>query len=67
MQKKRIAEMYPVKKYLSISEACSYMDMSPETFKGLNLSVAAINGKNYYRVAELDALFENSIIIHQTK
>lgn len=65
--KKKIAEMMPVKKWLSLPETCCYMDMSAGHFeklameKGLTLSM--LNKKKYYKVAELDALIEDNILI----
>ncbi len=68
--KKRISEMYPVKKWLTTDEACSYLNMSVNVFsslvtdKGLTVSVVGgeIRGKRYYRVSELEGIVEDSII-----
>ena len=65
--KTRIKEMMPVKKRLSLNEACSYMDMSVNHFQNLakenGLTLSVLGAKKYYMVAELENLFEENIII----
>lgn len=61
--------MYPVKKWLTHSEACSFLDMSVNHFNGLafqkGLTVSIIGTKKYYRVDELNNLIEENIIIQK--
>ena len=66
--KKQIKEMIPIKKWLSVHEACSYLDVSNTTLKKLarenRLSISALgSNKLYYRVSELDKLIEDHITI----
>lgn len=67
--KKRFAEMYPVKKWLSVNEACSYLDICVTNLKELvlknGLSVHALKGKLYYKVSELDSLIEENPVIRK--
>lgn len=64
--KKVIPEMMPTKKWLSLSEACSYLDISINHFPGIarnnGLTVSFISKRSYYKVSELDALIENNAI-----
>lgn len=68
--KKRIPDMLPEKKWLSLDEACAYMDMGKTLFASFAiekmLSISSIGKKKYYRVAELDKAIENNIIHTQT-
>lgn len=65
--KKGIKEMYPVKKWFTLSEACSYMDMSLNVFQEMatknGLSLSVLGKKKYYRVEELENLIEENVII----
>ena len=67
--KKKIPEMFPVKKWLSLQEAASYMDMSENHFQNLRsksgLTISIIGKKKYYRVSELDQLIEDNILIRK--
>ncbi|MDN3658933.1 hypothetical protein QWZ08_25035 [Ferruginibacter paludis] len=69
--KKVIAEMYPVKTWLSIDEACSFMNMGSSTFLAMaldnNLTVSMLGSKKYYKVKELNAVLEDHIIIRHVK
>jgi len=62
--------MLPVKNWLSMQEACSYLDMSKDTLMeivaGGHLSVSMIGAKKYFRVIELNQLIEDSITIKKT-
>lgn len=57
----------PVKKWLSVDEACAYMNMSKNHLnalakkEGFNLSV--IGSKRYFKVSELDNLLEQNQIL----
>lgn len=67
--KKRVAEMYPVKKWLTLAEACSFLDMSVNHFNSLalqnGLTVSIIGNKKYYKVNELEGLIEDNILIRK--
>ena len=72
--KKAIPQMYPVKKWLTPDEACSYLNMSINHFrqlvavKGLTVSeltVSGEKGRKYYRVSELENLLEENILIRK--
>lgn len=66
-KKKVIKEMMPVKKWLSHAEAIAYVDMSSTSFLSVTLGKLTVStpGKTkYYRVAQLDKLFEDAIIIN---
>ncbi|MDB5280690.1 MAG: hypothetical protein JWR61_5645 [Ferruginibacter sp.] len=69
--KKVIPEMYPIKAWLSTDEACSFMNMSINIFLSMaldnNLTVSQVGGKKFYKVKELNAVFEDHIIIRQVK
>ena len=66
--KETIPAMLPQKKWLSKNEAMAYLDMSVNEFQkiiiGRNLSIASLTrGKKlWFKVAELDRLFENNLI-----
>ena len=67
--KQHIPGMMPPKKWISKKEAMCYLDLSINEFtklvseKGLTVSSITERGsKTYYKVSELDRLFENSII-----
>ena len=66
-KKKIIPGLMPIKKWLSLSEACSYMDMSANTLKGIiaakGLTVSVMGNKIYYKVSELEGLIESNVII----
>lgn len=63
--KKRIPELLPKKRWLSLDEACAWMDMSKNIFlawsKANDLDMRQIGAKRYYRVSQLDLLIEKSI------
>lgn len=75
--KKRFAEMYPVKKWLSLDEACAFMDMSINPFQDLvrelGLTVSTLppfggskrSNKKYYLVKELEQLIDQNILIRK--
>jgi hypothetical protein len=68
--KKINKDLLPVKKWLSLSETLTYLDMGKDKF----LEIAADNAlphsllgvTKYYRVVELDCLFEKNITLKQT-
>ena len=66
-KKKRIPEMIPVKKWLSLDEACSYMNIGHTKFNEISikhrLTTSALGPTRYYKVVELDQIFEDSIIV----
>lgn len=68
--KKIIPEMYPIKQWLSMQEACVYLDMSKPFFLDFasdhNLSVSTVGAKKYYKVSEIQNALKNNIIIRQT-
>lgn len=68
-KKKRIPEMMPIKKWLSTDEACAYMNLSHSKFITLSLTqhltVTTIGITKYFKVSELDQIFENNISIKQ--
>jgi hypothetical protein len=71
--KKTIAGFLPQKKWLSKAEAMAYMDLSVNEFtelvvrENLTVSKAKESGvKTYYKVSELDRVFENNVMIKQT-
>ena len=66
-KKIQIPAMMPVKKWLSLPEACAYMDMNIDTLAVQNLTTSAIGKKTYYLVTELDDLIENAIIKRKIK
>lgn len=57
-----IPAMMPVKKWLSLHEACAYVDMNVATLSAQNLTVSAIGKKTYHLVSELDNLIFKNII-----
>lgn len=64
--KPRIQEMYPVKKYLSESEACAYMDLSQNNFLkrvAIHISTYSIGAKKYYAVSDLNNFFQGQVLI----
>lgn len=60
--KKRIPEVIKIKEWYSSSEAMSFLDVSPNTFKRIigngDVSISAIGTKKYYKVSELKSLFK---------
>jgi hypothetical protein len=58
-----------VKKWLSLPEAMAFMDMGQTSFLKLatdsRLTVSVIGSKKYFKVAELEKVIEDHIIIHQ--
>ena len=68
--KHTMSAMLPVKKWLTIQEACSYMDMSINHLSDLiaenNFTVSVIGKKRYYLISELQKFIESNIIIRQT-
>lgn len=68
--KQDIPAMLPVKQWLSVREACAYMDMSINHLSDLmtqnGLSVSVINRQKYYKLSELQKFIESNIIIRQT-
>lgn len=67
--KKQVPQMLPVKKWLSKTEALAYLDLSVNVFQelvaahGLTVSSLTPKGsKTYYKVSELDSLFDKSIL-----
>lgn len=74
--KKSIPGMYPVKKWLTPDEACSYLNISNRQLvdlvakKGLTVSQLAVNGakgRKYYKVSELDNLLEENVFIRKVQ
>jgi hypothetical protein len=77
--KPRIAEMLPVKKLLSLREACSYMDLSQNNFETMvaenGLSIYTLPVRNggkrsnakYYKITELDEIILDNPIIKKVK
>ena len=67
--KQTMPGMLPVKKWLTIQEACSYMDMSINHLSKIldenSFTISVIGKKKYYKVTELDKLIEANIIIRQ--
>lgn len=67
--KKVIPQMMPIKKWLSLSEACSYMDLSINIFQDLasknRLTISVIGAKKYFKVAELESLIEENVLIRK--
>lgn len=67
--KRVVKEMIPVKKWLTLPESCSYLDMSTNIFMDLvhreGLTISVIGKKKYFRVSELDYLIEENILIHK--
>ncbi len=75
--KKRVAEMYPVKKWLSLDEACAFMDMSANPFQDMvrdyGLTVSTLppfggskrSNKKYYLVSELENIINENILIRK--
>jgi hypothetical protein len=68
--KHTMSAMLPVKQWLTIQEACSYMDMSINHLSDLmaqnNFTISVINKRRYYKISELKNLIESNIIIRQT-
>ena len=69
--KQNIAEMYPIKKWLSLREACSFTDKSKDTFKKWavkhKFNISEAEQTTFYLVAEINAAFEAEIFIkHST-
>jgi len=68
-KKKRIPEMMPIKKWLTLLEALSFMDMSINRFQELaireGLTISMIGKKKYYKVIELEQLIESNIVVKQ--
>ena len=62
--KKKIEEMIPKKEWLSVSEACSFIDVSINTFTKVvedeGLSVSNIGGKRYYMVSEIQNILNKN-------
>lgn len=67
--KKTIPAMLPEKKWLSRDEAMAFTSLSINNFDEVvrknKLTVSAIGSKRYYRVSQLNELFENNIIVNQ--
>jgi len=67
--KKSIPAMLPTKSWLSRDEAMAFTSLSINNFDEVvrknNLTVSAIGAKRYYKVSQLNELFENNIIINQ--
>jgi hypothetical protein len=65
--KKVIPAMLPVKRWLTSSESCAYLNMSLNKFTEVatknKLTVSAIGSTKYYMVSQLDYLLESNIII----
>lgn len=64
--KKVMSEMMPVKKWLDLQEAMAYTNTSVNTFlKDVApfVTIAAIGKKKVYRLAQIDGLIENNILI----
>lgn len=73
--KRPIKEMMPVKKWLSLAEACAYMDLSVNIFHELmmkcDVTISTLppigkskrSNKKYFRVSELDQIIEDNIFI----
>lgn len=61
--------MMPVKKWLTLQEASCFMDMSVNKMRDLvrkeGLTVSVIGDKNRFKVAELEALIEDNILINK--
>jgi hypothetical protein len=60
--KKVIPALMPVKKALSLPEACAYMDMSINVFMALGLPMSVVGAKKYFRVADMDALINDNFL-----
>ena len=64
--KKAIQEMYPTKKWIDLEEAAAYVNVSKSTFK-LNIeehiTTSIVGKKKMYKVADIDRLIEENIII----
>ena len=65
--KQIIPEMFPIKKWLSFKEACSFTDKSKDTFKAWavkhKFNVSEAGQTTYYLVTEIDKAFEAEIFI----
>ena len=68
--KKEIQGMYPVKKWLTVDEACSFLNISINLFRDVaatnNLTVSQLaesgkKGRYYYKVLELENILEQNI------
>jgi hypothetical protein len=57
-KKKKIPEMLPVRKWLTTSEVCAYLNCGETFLRKLLIRPSVLEGKNYYSVAEIDTLFE---------
>ena len=68
--KKTIPEMYPQKEWLSIQEACIFIDMSKPFFLEFasqhKLQVSNVGSKKYYKVSEIQNALKNNIVIKKT-
>jgi hypothetical protein len=68
--KHTMSAMLPVKQWLTIQEACSYMDMSVNLLSDLisenNFTISVIRRRRYYKLSELQKFIESNIIIRQT-
>lgn len=68
--KHTMSAMLPVKQWLTIQEACSYMDMSINHLSDLiaqnNFTISIINKRRYYKLSELQKFIESNIVIRQT-
>ena len=62
--------MMPIKKWLSTDEACAYMNQCRNKFITLSiahrLTVTTVGITKYFKVSELDAIFEQNISVKQT-
>jgi hypothetical protein len=62
--------MFPEKKWLSLNEACGFLDMSVNHLQSIinknSLTVSAVGKKKYYRVSELESLIEQNIVIESS-
>lgn len=65
--KKTIAEMMPVKKWLSTSEACSYLDISVNTLVEIatnqNITISMIGKTKRYKLSDIDKFLNTNIIV----
>lgn len=70
-RKKQIAEMIPVKQWLSINECCSYLDISKSYFEKIAIdkcfTLSTIGSKKYYKLSELQSFLNENIVFSKPK
>lgn len=67
-KKQKVPAMLPVKEWLSLEEAMSYVDMSKNTFLDTaiknHLTVTTLGKKRYFKVSQINEMLERNTILN---